>query len=274
MTTLRFERRTVFAAIEVIDMCLSQAQFSRFVLELGQLPIKVRGEEVSVKKRANDLMSVVDKFPDHPLDGGILLRNAIVEKAVALTPAPRAPSEWETEVTVNPTVGTFLRTLEMDGYRITETGLQKTLPSEFGIPEAENELMALLGKHALSVAQGHLNQALDAHARGQWASANAMLRSFFDALLDELAIRIDPSASNLGSGQPRRTKLASAGFFIRDLNEWDDDGRGFINGLAKRLHPQGSHPGLSDEEDSAFRIHVVLLTARLLLSRFDRRPPA
>jgi integrase len=46
-------------------------------------------------------------------------------------------------------------------------------------------------------------------------------------------------------------------------------GGGFVNGLAKRLHPQGSHPGLSDQEDSTFRLHTVLLTARLLLERFD-----
>jgi hypothetical protein len=42
-----------------------------------------------------------------------------------------------------------------------------------------------------------------------------------------------------------------------------------MNGLANRLHPKGSHPGLSDNEDSTFRLHVVLLTARLLLTRFD-----
>jgi hypothetical protein len=56
------------------------------------------------------------------------------------------------------------------------------------------------------------------------------------------------------------------------LNEWDDDGKGFINGLVKRLHPQGPHPGLSDEDDSTFRLHVVLLTATLLLRRFARGP--
>jgi hypothetical protein len=55
----------------------------------------------------------------------------------------------------------------------------------------------------------------------------------------------------------------------RELNEWDDNGLGFINGLMKRLHPKGSHPGLPDEEDSTFRLHIVLLTARLLLTRFD-----
>jgi len=37
----------------------------------------------------------------------------------------------------------------------------------------------------------------------------------------------------------------------------------------KRLHPQGAHPGLSDEEDSTFRLHMVLLLCWLFLRRLD-----
>jgi hypothetical protein len=93
-------------------------------------------------------------------------------------------------------------------------------------------------------------------------------------LLDGIAEHLDPTASTLGSGQLRRTKLAALEFLSIPLNEWNNDGKGFINGLVKRLHPQGAHPGLSDEEDCTFRLHVVLLTAALLLRRFDkwRRP--
>jgi hypothetical protein len=58
-------------------------------------------------------------------------------------------------------------------------------------------------------------------------------------------------------------------FLSRDLNEWSDDGKNFINGVFKRLHPQGSHPGLSDEEDYTFRLHLVLLIPRLLLRRLN-----
>ncbi len=35
--------------------------------------------------------------------------------------------------------------------------------------------------------------------------------------------------------------------------------------------PQGAHPGLSDEEDSTFRLHLVLLTGRTLLKRLEAR---
>lgn len=85
----------------------------------------------------------------------------------------------------------------------------------------------------------------------------------------EMAEKIDPSASALGRGQPKRTKLAAAGFLSIPLNEWDNEGRGFINGLFKRLAPAGSHPGLSEPDDSTYRLHIVLLTAALVLRRFD-----
>jgi len=45
----------------------------------------------------------------------------------------------------------------------------------------------------------------------------------------------------------------------------------FLQGLWKRLHPQGSHPGLSDEEDSTFRLHLMILTASYYLKRLDSR---
>jgi hypothetical protein len=75
------------------------------------------------------------------------------------------------------------------------------------------------------------------------------------------------------SRQARRQCLANIvpAFLDRDLNEWRDNGGGFVNGLMARLHPQGSHPGLSDDDDSTFRLHMVLLTARLMLTRFDNR---
>ena len=86
----------------------------------------------------------------------------------------------------------------------------------------------------------------------------------------EITVNIDPATAALGTGHPRRAEFASFGFLSEPLNEWDNDGRGYINGLAKRLHPHGAHPGLSSEVDSTFRLNVVLLTAALLLNRFDR----
>lgn len=35
------------------------------------------------------------------------------------------------------------------------------------------------------------------------------------------------------------------------------------------LHPEGSHPGLSDIDDSTFRLHLVLLVTANILKRVD-----
>ncbi len=268
MTTPRFSRRTVLAAIQVLHR-LTQAAFTRFLYELGaDFPRWVGNESLSLQKRLNNFMGIYDQYPDRPIDGEISIQEVIVEKAVSLVqfdssfPEDVAPL-WFVDQQE------FCRRLEMDGFTITDAKLRATLPDDFGLPTTQDELRRLLGKHNLAIASGHLDQALDAHAKGHWAAANSQIRTFFDALLDQICERLDPNTKSLGSGQPRRAKLATQGFLSRDLNEWDDNGLGFVNGLAKRLHPQGSHPGLSDHDDSTFRLHIVLLTARLLLVRFD-----
>jgi hypothetical protein len=90
--------------------------------------------------------------------------------------------------------------------------------------------------------------------------------------LNDIAERLDQAAaSRTPLGYARRQLLAKlpAPFLFESLNEWNSDGKNFIEGVFKRLHPHGSHPGLSDEEDATFRLHLVLIVARLLLRRFN-----
>ena len=99
-------------------------------------------------------------------------------------------------------------------------------------------------KHEFATPEGHLEQVFVANVQGNWASANAQLRTFFDVLLDGIAEKLDPSIDSLNSGKAQRSKL---GFLSIELNEWDNNGKGFIKGLFKRLHPNGAHPGLSND---------------------------
>jgi hypothetical protein len=251
-------------------------ELTRYLLKLGsEYADAVGSEKVDVPQCVNNLIRFVDYWPDRELPDGGLLRDALIEKAVSLIPPPPEHPPWITEPPPPPPpppdVETFRRALELDGFVITDGVLRRTLPADIALPTAESETSRLLLKYGFTIAKGHLDQALDAHGRGDWAAANSQIRTFFDALLDNIAEKLDATAAALGTGQPRRAKLAALGFLTRHLNEWDDEGRGFINGLVRRLHPQGAHPGLSDEEDSTFRLHVVLLTGRLLLTRFDAR---
>jgi hypothetical protein len=264
----RFSRPTVMASLPLLEK-FTHAQFSRFLHELGaDFPRQVPDESVALKKRLNSLMAIYDEEPRRLIEGGGTLQDAMVEQAASFV---RDDLEFEEDDAPPWYVDQqkFRRRLEMDGFVIADGKIRAALPNDVELPAVQDELHRLLAKHNLTVASGHLDQALDAHARGQWAAANSQIRTFFDALLDDICVRIDPGTKSLGTGQPRRTQLAAKGFLSRELNEWADNGQGFINGLAKRLHPQGSHPGLSDPDDSSFRLHVVLLTARLFLRRLD-----
>jgi hypothetical protein len=64
------------------------------------------------------------------------------------------------------------------------------------------------------------------------------------------------------------SSLADAGVgFRRQTRRMDADGKNYVNSLFKMLHPHGSHPGLSDEDQCPFRLHIVLVTARTFLRR-------
>jgi hypothetical protein len=243
---LRFSRRTIIAAIELLEGAIKvHADLTRFLLKLSP-DLARRCDAGALNDRFNHLIKFLDDQPDFQLEGGGRLRDELVENAV-----PFYSSSEEARS------GAFLRALEGDGFVITEGVLRRALPAVVNLPEAQDEIFRLLAKHHFTVPTGHLDQAFVAHTDGHWASANSQIRSFLEGLLDEIAERLDPTAVTLPSGQARRARLAAIGFLSRSLNEWEDHGLGYINGLMKRLHPQGSHPGLSDQDDSAARSNAI-----------------
>jgi hypothetical protein len=233
--------------------------------------LAARCDAGSLADRFNHLIKLFDGQPEHRLADGSLLGDELVLKAVSLLPPGETPAPWRKAPEPSPPIAALLRALDRDGFTVIDGVLRRALPASLKLSEAEDEISRLLTKHGFVVAKGHLDQAFAAHTEGRWASANSQVRSFFDALTDQIAERMDPSSAALPSGHGRRSKLAGLGFLSRDLNEWDDNGNAYINGLVKRLHPHGSHPGLSDQDDSTFRLHTVLLAARLFLVRFDER---
>lgn len=154
--------------------------------------------------------------------------------------------------------------------------LRRMLPQDLpglDFREAESEVVALLRKHSLGVARGHLEQATSAFQRGDWAAANAQLRSFFEDYLNQIAVELGYKGPDdtkqkrdfLGGIEPQ--------FLLASYNEWNANHQKpqYVQGLWSRMHPEGSHPGLSEEEDATFRLQITLVTARLFLRRFDQR---
>jgi hypothetical protein len=121
------------------------------------------------------------------------------------------------------------------------------LPEGLDLPKADDEVDLLLGQYQFQTPQGHLDQGIAAHARGEWGWRERSISG-----LHRKPLRLDRGATRLrrgaSIGNSAKTILANRmpAFFQAELNEWTGQGQGFLEGFFKRLHPGGAHPGLSD----------------------------
>jgi hypothetical protein len=268
MRAAPFTRPTILAAVELFELH-TQASFDQAVLRLGLENDIPSDAGLSVKKKCALLGRIVMQHSTDmltTLDGSMTLPEAVVREAVGLT-------KYNSQ---NPRVTPLVRGLSRDGYSLTwdeESGdpqLRSALPEAIDLPATDDEVRQLLKHFGFNIPLGHLEQAIEAHTRGDWAAANAQLRTFLEGMLDAIAIHLLPSkAEQLPTSENRRALLATIGFLALDRNEWSADGKNYINGLFKMLHTDGSHPGLSDEDHCTFRLHVVLVTARTFLRRLQ-----
>ncbi len=264
----QFSRITIIEAIGLLES-LTHAELDRFLLKYGLE--RIARQELGPKTaKLNAVIKYLIDNPDEKGPFGANLTFEIIEDELrSISPNIYAP------LIVKEHFPKLLNSLKHDGYVITNKGELKTmLPEGIKLVEKENELNSLLNKFGFTTTKGHIDQAISAHTRGNWASANAQLRSFMESLFDSICGKLVGNKTTLPPpGHQRRELLAKLNppFFIPTLNEWEIGKCGFLQGLLKRLHPKGSHPGLSDEEDSTFRLHLMILTASYYLKRLDGR---
>ena len=115
-----------------------------------------------------------------------------------------------------------------------------------------------LSRRGWTTAAGHYRQAVESFALGNWAAANGQLRSFFEDLV--LTAAGQNSGPTRGAVQKSADQLDQDGRLIPNERE-------FVTRLWKMLHPRGSHPGLSDEDESRFRLLALTGYTRFLLRR-------
>ena len=203
-------------------------------------------------------MRFLIKIPQATAPDGAPLAQVVIEHLLSKLGEHSEPSELFPEL---------VNSLDRDGYVLDRNGLRIKLPTEVPIIAEENELIELLNRFGYSVAKGHYEQAVSAHTRSDWAAANSQLRNFVEEFFDRISEAV--ALGSFTSSHNRREALAKAGFFRSDLNEWSNDGKGFVQGFWRRLHPQGSHPGLSEKEDSTFRLHLVIVVMHYYAKRFE-----
>ena len=258
-----FSRVTLVAAAELLEIH-SQATFNQMVVRLELEQAISMGTATSVGKKCAELARIVASRPDTPLDtldGQMTLGEAVVREAASV-----AHQGYEYKPQEQ-----FIRALARDGFSLTwdeggKAELRPALPVQLGA-ETDDEVHRLLKENDFTTPCGHLDQALNAHVRGDWAATNAQLRAFMESLLDEIAYLLRPAESQNVTSENRRALLGRIGFLHKERKEWSDDGKNYVNGLFKMLHTEGSHGGLSDEDHSTLRLHLVLATARIFLRR-------
>lgn len=255
----QFSRKTIIATLAILEGS-THADIDRFVLEHG-LEGTSAAAGTSKRDRTNGLIRYLLNNPDAQTDEGANLTDSIVRDLIesAAKSAERASLyALGASQTFEERFPELTRALKRDGFEIVNGQLHRTLPEALDLPATDDEVHHLLREQGFQVPLGHLDQAIQNHAQGHWAAANAQLRTYIESLFDEIAEKVAPPSSSLPApGHQRRTFLANLNppFFLGGLNEWDGQGKGFLEGFLRRLHPSGSHPGLSDEDDCTFRLH-------------------
>jgi hypothetical protein len=268
---LYFTRQTLLAASDLIERAGTSAGFDLMVqrLELDQwVP---SGSELSVSKKRvvfNKILLERAKQVFWGREGKMTVGEAFVREAVRLM---SSPSKYMEE-------NQFERCLARDGFTIswdagacgqgTPPWLRRSLPLNVDLAAGDDQVHQHLNHFGFYRSCSHLDQAIDAHTRGDWAAANAQVRTFLESLILEIATKIAPTDLPHNAGLNNGFQaLAKCGFLSETRSEWNQDGKGMLNGLLKMLHSDGSHKGLSDEDHSTLRLHLALVTARALLDR-------
>lgn len=248
-----FSRNTIVKLVDALNF-QTHSEVEMFALQFG-LEDVIKGSYI--KEKEASLMRFFIKDPLATAPDGAPLVQGVIEHLISKFGASSEPSELFPEL---------VNSLDRDGYVLDKNGLRVKLPTQLPIIAEENELIELLNRFGYSVAKGHYEQAVSAHSRGDWAAANSQLRNFVEEFFDRISEAI--ASGSHTSSHNRRETLAEEGFFQSDLNEWSKDGKGFVQGFWRRLHPQGSHPGLSEKEDSTFRLHLVIVVMHYFAKRF------
>ena len=260
-------RQTIFAATDTLREFFTADGIERFLLEYG---LEDTIGDGSKERRGILLGKFLQQNPDATTESGDNLAHAIVS-ALAQKAIEKSTNCGEFDFEYFRKAFTLLhRAFERNGFTVEGGTLRPTLPLD--LPKADDEVHCLLDRYGFSTSKTHLDQGITAHARGDWAAANGQLRTFIESLFDSIAEHLANGATLPQTGDPRRQWLAkntSPPFFRADLNEWTGKGTGFVEGLFRRLHPHGAHPGASNEDDSTFRLHLVLLVAHNLLKRIQ-----
>lgn len=165
--------------------------------------------------------------------------------------------------------------LKRDGYIIRAREIRKLLPQEMEEAKIESELMRLLNIFSFNLSKQHLILGQRSLNDKNWSGSNAQMRNFIESLLISICQKLLPTNECKSPSQAIKLlgNTITPAFLQAELNEiaHGDFKHPFVESLWKRLHPHGSHPGLSNENDAMFRFQITVAFGYYLLNRLDER---
>jgi hypothetical protein len=243
---LPFASRTVAVLVRAIDRGFSHADIGTLLLEAG-------ADDWAPDQWSNKQTRLQQVFAGMRKDASPASEKAGLELARLVL--VRGDSSWGRADWFDDVEAA----LAADGWEYDSDAerLAPTVPGAKVAEEVEHVERELKAR-GWTTAAGHYRQALEAFGAGNWASANAQLRSLLEDLF--------PLAAEEVSGKrPREVRAALDGLVKRKFladGEYD-----FARGLWQLCQSRGSHPGLSDEEEARFRLVAVTAYCRFLLDR-------
>jgi hypothetical protein len=148
-----------------------------------------------------------------------------------------------------------------DGWEFNEYDdtLVPTIPG-MGVARETSFIERTMTDLGWNTAAGHYRQAAEAFADGGWASANGQLRSTLEDFMPSVT-------QSLTENRPKEIQAC-----LDQLRKCDfllNGEYGFAKGLWDMCQSRGSHPGLSTEQESRFRLMTVTAYIRFVLERLD-----
>lgn len=267
---------SIVTACDIIEFIRTNAELDSLILEYDLTDQVACGG--SIAKTILNLKKFAVQHPEHQVmtdRGERPLAAALVDKAINIARKEKgAKSKLEK----------LERHLNLDGYALTYgdveglwdtrrelLGFTVSMPAFVMLPESTSEVDLLLSANGFEIAKRHLDSARENITQGDWEAGNSQCRTFLEALTDAIADDLyGTDALALQGGLAKRQLLANKGFLSREKHEFSDgNGQAFLPGLAKLLHPDGAHPGISNQPDALFRLQAVVVTARWLLKRHE-----
>jgi len=200
-----FTRPTIIAANEFIAAEVrSHMQINKIVLRLGLEADVTEDNSLGIEKKLDRLGRLILARAEEvvaTVDGSATLAEAFVREAVVFA---SQGSQDHRQLALE-------RGLARDGFVIvwSEWGrvpsLRSALPDEVDLPASDDEVRTLLGHFQFTVPSSHLEQAIEAHTRGDWAAANA----HFEPFSKPCSTTSRGTSTRIGQGRCPHRKIAA-----------------------------------------------------------------